>query len=100
MAQLYRQRMHLVFAVAMDAGKMPGDFVSSEASENSAERNSNATRRSRGSEGILLRMQQREERYESRDPWPSRKERKMEKKRDNDRYRKRDRKDDHRRDWK
>ena len=45
MAQQCRQKMQLVFAANMYAGKMPWDFVSSEACEESVERYSGATRR-------------------------------------------------------
>ena len=100
MAQQCRQRMQLVFAANEYAGKMPGDFVSSEASEDSAERYIRVDRRNRGPKGFQLMMQQNRERYVLRDPRPSRRERKRENKRENDRDRKRDRKDDHKRDRK
>ena len=48
MAQQCRQMMQLVFATNSYAGKFPGDYVSSEATEDSAERFRRVDRRNRG----------------------------------------------------
>ena len=57
MAQQCRQKMQLVFAANSHAGVFPGDYVSSEATEDSAERFRRVDRRNRGPQGRALRAQ-------------------------------------------
>ena len=57
MAQQCRQKMQLVFAANSHAGNFPGDYVSSEATEDSAERFRRVDRRNRGPQGRALRAQ-------------------------------------------
>ena len=94
MAQQCRQKMQLVFAANSYAGKFPGYHVSSEATEDSAERFSRVDRRDRGPQGRALRMQQRREDLEVRGFQPPRR---GDTQRENNRDRKRDRKHDNRR---
>ena len=90
--------MKLVFAANSHAGKFPGDYVSSEATEDSAERFSRVDRRDRGPQGRALRMQQRREDVEVRGFQPPRRgNNQRDNQRENNRDRKRDRK--HNRRW-
>ena len=89
MAQQCRQKMQLVFAANSYAGKFPGDYVSSEATEDSAERFSRVDRRDRGPQGRALMMQQRREDVEVRGFQPPIRGNNQ---RENNRDRKRDRK--------
>ena len=95
MAQQCHQKMQLVFAANSYAGKLPGDHVSSEATEDSAERFSRVDRRDRGPQGRALRMQQRREDVEVRGfQSPRRGNNQRDNQRDNQRENNRDRKRD------
>ena len=105
MAQQCRQKMQLVFAANSHAGVFPGDYVSSEATEDSAERFRRVDRRNRGPQGRALRAQQWRDNMEVRGLQPARGENQRGNRRDNQREnprddnrdRKRDRKYDYRR---